>query len=438
MEVSKKVLWLRRASIPIALIALLVFAGPTLAKRPPQGGGGGGGKGNAKADTVPPTIAISAPTAQATVSSTVDVDGSASDNVGVTSVSLAVDNGSFNPANGTSSWSDVLNTLYLSDGDHTLTARAVDQAGNVGTAQITISVQNAPTPTPTPAPDTTPPHITFNAPADGAQVAGKITVSGNASDNAALASVQIRVDSGAWGGVTGMASWSTSLDTTTLTDGTHEIDGRATDSAGNVTTASISVQVQNATQTSTFSHLVTPEGVTIDVNSAGGWTASQIYDLLKPSALDLPRIGPSLVIKVQDTVGSQTVTSAVGTPGSYTAFQATMYLKGVSSTFASQPDAQIAHEYGHVWSLFHLYIDHGGDWSSYLAARWSTADGSVTLATDPRLGSSYTWDTREIIADDYRLLFGSAKAVSERPTHMNTSIPEPWNVDGLKASLANW
>ena len=142
MELSKHVLWLRRTSVPIALIAIVVLAGPTLAKKPSSSGGGGGGRGNGRGDTAPPTVVISAPTSQATVSATVDVDGSATDNVGVTSVSLAVDNGGFTPANGTSSWTDAVNTSSLSDGSHALTARAVDQAGNVGTTQITISVQN--------------------------------------------------------------------------------------------------------------------------------------------------------------------------------------------------------------------------------------------------------------------------------------------------------
>jgi hypothetical protein len=183
--------------------------------------------------------------------------------------------------------------------------------------------------------------------------------------------------------------------------------------------------------------MVTPEGVTIDVNSAGNWTAQQIYDLLKPSALQLSLIGPHLTINVQDTYASQTVTSASTSGGIYNSFSATIYLKGVNSTFSTQPDAQIAHEYGHAWTLYHLYMTENGNWSAFLNARWTTSDGSVTLATDPRLDSTYAWNRAEIIAEDYRLLFGDALAISERPMQMNTDIAQPTNVTGLRSFLLN-
>ena len=183
--------------------------------------------------------------------------------------------------------------------------------------------------------------------------------------------------------------------------------------------------------------MVTPEGVIIDVSSAGAWTAQQVYDLLRPNALQLGLIGPHFTIKVQDVYASQVVTSASSSNGVYTSFNATMYLKGVNSTFSVQPDAQIAHEYGHVWSLYHLYMTQNGDWSTYLNARWTNAGGSVRLSGDARLDSSYMWSRSEIAAEDYRLLFGSALAISERPLHMNTEIPQPVFVAGLTEFLLN-
>jgi hypothetical protein len=183
--------------------------------------------------------------------------------------------------------------------------------------------------------------------------------------------------------------------------------------------------------------MVTPEGVTIDVNSAGNWTAQQVYDLLKPSALQLSLIGPHFTIKVQDVYGSQVVSSASSSGGVYLSFNATMYLKGVDSTFSIQPEAQIAHEYGHVWTLYHLYMTQNGDWSSYLNTRWANADGSVRLSGDSRLDSSYFWSRTEIIAEDYRLLFGSALAISERPLAMNPDLPPPALVPGLRDFLLN-
>jgi hypothetical protein len=114
-----------------------------------------------------------------------------------------------------------------------------------------------------------------------------------------------------------------------------------------------------------------------------------------------------------------------------------MWLQGVNSGFSQRPDDAIAHEYGHAWSWYWYYLGHQGSWAGYLNARWTTSDGSSTLATDSRVGTSYTWTIPEIVADDYRLLFGDSAAISERPTHLNTTIPDPRNVPGLKDYLQN-
>lgn len=79
-------------------------------------------------------------------------------------------------------------------------------------------------------------------------------------------------------------------------------------------------------------------------------------------------------------------------------------------------------------------MTHQDDYSSYLSERWSSSDGSVTLGTDSRLNFTYTWMTNEILAADYRLLFGSPLAISERPTHLNSYIIDPRNESGLH----NW
>jgi hypothetical protein len=45
----------------------------------------------------------------------------------------------------------------------------------------------------------------------------------------------------------------------------------------------------------------------------------------------------------------------------------------------------------------------------------------------------------EIAADDYRLLFGSPKAISGRPNHMNLNIPDPRQVQqGLGTWMKGW
>jgi hypothetical protein len=161
--------------------------------------------------------------------------------------------------------------------------------------------------------------------------------------------------------------------------------------------------------------------------------------MVQANALDLSAVAPTLTINVQDATTSQTQTSATNYAGSYTSVKSTMWLQGVNSSFANGPDASIAHEYGHAWSNYWYYTAHQGSWAGYLGARWTSADGSVTLATDARTGTSYSWNVREIIADDYRILFGTVAAVAERAGHLNTQIPDPRSVAGLRDYLlSSW
>jgi len=99
-------------------------------------------------DAQPPTTTIVAPSDNAKVSGTVKVTGTAADNVGVAEVEVAVGGTGFTAANGTTSWALPVDTTALSDGSHTVTARATDQAGNTSTSQIAIDVNNAPAPDP--------------------------------------------------------------------------------------------------------------------------------------------------------------------------------------------------------------------------------------------------------------------------------------------------
>jgi hypothetical protein len=142
-------------------------------------------------------------------------------------------------------------------------------------------------------------------------------------------------------------------------------------------------------------------------------------------------VAPNLTVRVQDAYASQAVTSATQVDGRYAGFRATLYLKGVNSGFASRPDDVVAHEYGHVWTMYHFFLSQQGDWGRYLQARG--------LTNDPRLDTSYTWDRGEIIADDYRLLFGTAAAIEQRPTHLNSEISDPRAVAGLRSFfLTSW
>jgi hypothetical protein len=97
---------------------------------------GGGG------DTTAPTTSITAPTGGATVSGTTSVAASASDNVGVTKVEFYLD-GALQSTDTTSPYSWSWNTTTASNASHTLSTKAYDAAGNVGTSStVTVTVSN--------------------------------------------------------------------------------------------------------------------------------------------------------------------------------------------------------------------------------------------------------------------------------------------------------
>jgi hypothetical protein len=95
-----------------------------------------------------PTVSISSPANGSTVSGTITVSGVASDSIAISSVQLSVDGGSFANASGTSSWSFSLNTNFLSNGAHTLSAKLTDSSGGSATSSLVdVTVNNSSTST---------------------------------------------------------------------------------------------------------------------------------------------------------------------------------------------------------------------------------------------------------------------------------------------------
>jgi hypothetical protein len=186
-------------------------------------------------DNAAPTVAISAPANGATVSGTMTVNATASDNVAVQNVQFAVD-GSVVATDSSAPYTMSGATSWLSDGTHVLSAIARDTAGNTRTsANVTITVDNnAPT------------AVTITAPTAGTIVSGTTTVSATASDAVGVQSVQFRVDGNNTGAADTTSPYSLSWNTTGLTDGQHTLSAVARDAAGNTrTSANVVVTVDN-------------------------------------------------------------------------------------------------------------------------------------------------------------------------------------------------
>jgi hypothetical protein len=94
--------------------------------------------------TTPPTVSITAPAPNATVSGTVTVSAAASGSAGIASVQFILDGANLGPAVTASPYQTTWDTSTATNGTHVLTAVALDTAGNSATsAPISINVNNA-------------------------------------------------------------------------------------------------------------------------------------------------------------------------------------------------------------------------------------------------------------------------------------------------------
>lgn len=153
-------------------------------------------------------------------------------------------------------------------------------------------------------------------------------------------------------------------------------------------------------------------------------TASQIHAALAAGLLGAE--APS--IEIRFGYGSASVTASAAFkdgPGMYTSYSASAYVSYAS--WLDTGDGTLAHEYGHAWSGYYAHLaQQDPSLAGYLSARGLTGD--------PRLGTAYEWDPAELIAEDYRQLFGSPTAASS--SQMNTEIPPAASVPGLRDYLS--
>jgi hypothetical protein len=403
-----------RSLLAAATVAALAAMSPVLATA----------SGAAKAptcrtcDTTAPTVAISTPAAGATVSGTVSVTGTASDNVSVAKVEFTADGSTWIQVSGTTSWSYSWSTAGLPTGSRIISVRSTDTSKNVSTTvsrQVYIGLSGT---------DTTPPTISISSPGSGAVVSGTVYVNGYASDNSGQTDIWARVDNQTtWQHVTKNSSWGWAWLSNYAANGYHTIYVKAVDPSGNTTVASVQIISNNPCSdgASVVQQATTTEGVVIRIcTSVGSWTTDAINTLLKASARDLTTVGPTTLIEV----GTAKATTET-TGSTINNYKASIYLNPSSgSQFASTPDAVVAHEYGHAWTNYWLYNNPANNqsWDSYLKARG--------IYGDSRIGSSYAWTTTEMAADDYRRLFGSALAQSQLP-YINSAIPDSQQVSGL-------
>jgi hypothetical protein len=93
-------------------------------------------------DTVPPVVAVTAPSNNAVLSGTVSINAGAGDNVGVTMVQIYC-NGALLFAGNAPPYSFDWDTRSLTNGSYSLTAKAYDSAGNISnSSSVVVTVNN--------------------------------------------------------------------------------------------------------------------------------------------------------------------------------------------------------------------------------------------------------------------------------------------------------
>lgn len=207
-------------------------------------------------DTIVPTVTLTAPIDGATVSGTVQIEATASDNAAVQSVAFTVDGVQQGANDTTAPYSISLSTTGLSNGSHTIRATAYDTSNNSAYAEATVVVDNQ-----APPADTTPPTVAMTSPSADATVAGNVIVAANASDDTGVVGVKFYAGSTQIGNEITASPYSISWDTTTTANGPVQLTAVARDAAGNTTTsAATAVTVNNTVQTTKFVNGISSNG----------------------------------------------------------------------------------------------------------------------------------------------------------------------------------
>lgn len=167
-------------------------------------------------DLTPPSLTIDSPQEGEIFNhSLLTVTWDAEDNQpGSLMCSISIDDGP---------WTDVgavsLHDMTLSEGEHSIAVRAMDQAGNAVVAYVSVTI------------DTTPPSIEILFPEEGSLFnESLISIRWIVDDlTTGMGTVELMLGSGSWQDVTGVESV-----VTALVDGEHSVTMRALDRAGNL------------------------------------------------------------------------------------------------------------------------------------------------------------------------------------------------------------
>lgn len=189
------------------------------------------------ADTTKPTVALAAVPATISTNTAVALVATATDNMGIKSVVFYDNDKQVAATASGSSYSATLNYTAADNGRHVIKAVATDTSGNTteSAAQtIQVDIQT----------DKEGPKVQISAPS-AVTVAGTVTLSAEASDNVAVASVAF-YDNDQPLNTAYKAPYTATVTYTSANNGTHTVRAVATDNSGNQTESKATYNVSIA------------------------------------------------------------------------------------------------------------------------------------------------------------------------------------------------
>ncbi|PKM35338.1 MAG: peptidase S8 [Gammaproteobacteria bacterium HGW-Gammaproteobacteria-10] len=203
---------------------------------------------NVTVDNDAPSVNIFSPTGGSTVSGFVAVEVNATDNVGVSEVSLYA-NGLYVGTDTTAPYQFSWDSNQVADGSVTLSAIAIDAAGNEGvSSDVNVTVKNTieqveevvDEPVEEVIEDIAAPTVAISNPADGSQVARVVKIDVSAEDDVAVANIQLFINGRLVSSVDG-GSLSHNWNTNRESRGTYIIEAIATDTSNKTAKHTITV-----------------------------------------------------------------------------------------------------------------------------------------------------------------------------------------------------
>jgi hypothetical protein len=185
-------------------------------------------------EAVPPVVTITAPDASVKLKRTVTITASATDDSGISSVKIFVDETLLDDAVADEVSFD-WDTETVSNGVHIIKVTATDDVGNEASESLSVEVFN----------DKTAPLVTVTSPSTQPFIKSTVKIEGSVVDDSALESIKIFIDNVLLTTLTNTAAIGYDWDTKTVADGNHTLKVTALDNQGNETSVTKDVKVYN-------------------------------------------------------------------------------------------------------------------------------------------------------------------------------------------------